>query len=92
MLTNKEFQEKLKNGLRFLDGATGSNLRQAGMPIGVHTEEWVLANPQVLVELQRAYAEAGCQIIYASTFQGQPIALKEIGLDRQTEAINAQLA
>ena len=91
MLTKEEFQNKLQSGLRFLDGATGSNLRQAGMPIGVHTEEWVLSNPHVLVELQRAYQEAGCQIIYASTFQGQPIALQEIGLDRQTEAINAQL-
>ena len=91
MLTKGEFQEKVRSGLRYLDGATGSNLRQAGMPNGCHTEEWVLFHPEVLVELQRAYAEAGCEIIYASTFQGQPIALKEIGLDKQTEAINAQL-
>ena len=91
MLTKEEFREKLRTGLQFLDGATGSNLRQAGMPIGVHTEEWVLANPDVLVSLQRGYAEAGCQIIYASTFQAQPIALQEIRLDQQTEAINAQL-
>ena len=92
MLTNQEFQEKLKNGLRFLDGATGSNLRAAGMPRGCVTEEWVLANPEVLVDLQRRYAQAGCQILYASTFQAQPIALEKIGLQRQTEAINAQLA
>ena len=91
MLTKEEFQEKIRGGLRFLDGATGSNLRKAGMPSGCHTEEWVLCHPEVLAELQRAYAEAGCEVIYASTFQGQPIALKEIGLDRQTEAINAQL-
>lgn len=91
MLTNEEFQQKIQSGLQFLDGATGSNLRLAGMPRGCHTEEWVLAHPEVLVSLQRGYAEAGCQILYASTFQGQPIALKEIGLDRQTEAINAHL-
>ena len=92
MLTKEEFQEKIREGLHYLDGATGSNLRIAGMPRACHTEEWVLFHPEVLVELQRGYAEAGCQIIYAPTFQGQPIALKEIGLDRQTEAINAQLA
>ena len=91
MLTKEEFQKKIREGLRFLDGATGSNLRQAGMPNGCHTEEWVLFHPEVLVSLQKSYAEAGCQVLYASTFQGQPIALKEIGLDRQTEAINAQL-
>ena len=92
MLQKEELQEKIRSGLRFLDGATGSNLRKAGMPNGCHTEEWVLSHPEVLVELQRGYLEAGCEIIYASTFQGQPIALKEIGLDRQTEAINAHLA
>ena len=91
MLTNEQFREKIAGGLRFLDGATGSNLRAAGMPKGCSTEEWVLCHPEVLVSLQRGYAEAGSQILYAPTFQGQPIALKAIGLDRQTEAINAQL-
>ncbi len=91
MLTNEQFREKIAGGLRFLDGATGSNLRAAGMPKGCSTEEWVLCHPEVLVSLQRGYAEAGSQILYAPTFQGQPIALKAIVLERQTEAINAQL-
>ena len=91
MLTKDELQKKIQDGLRFLDGATGSNLRAAGMPVGVHTEEWVLAHPEVLIDLQKRYAEAGCQIIYASTFQAQPIALEEICLQNQTEAVNAQL-
>ena len=30
------------------DGATGSNLRAAGMPVGVPPELWVLEHPQVL--------------------------------------------
>ena len=91
MLTREEFNGRLRDGLRFLDGATGSNLRLAGMPRACHTEEWVLNHPEVLVKLQRDYAKAGAQIIYASTFQAQPIALKEIGLDKHTEAINADL-
>ena len=91
MLTREEFHKKIAAGVHFLDGATGSNLRKAGMPNGCCTEEWVLNHPEVLVSLQRRYAEAGSQIIYAPTFQGQPIALKTVGLDRQTEAINAQL-
>ena len=91
MLTVSEFHKKISGGLHFLDGATGSNLRKAGMPNGVCTEQWVLSHPEILVSLQRSYAEAGSQIIYAPTFQAQPIALKAVGLDRQTEAINAQL-
>ena len=91
MLTKEQFQEKIAAGIRILDGATGSNLRNAGMPKGCCTEQWVLENPVPLVTLQRAYAEAGSQIIYAPTFQAQPIALQTVGLERQTEAVNEAL-
>lgn len=91
MLTKDEFHEKIASGVRFLDGATGSNLRNAGMPKGCCTEKWILENPEPLVRLQRSYAEAGSQIIYAPTFQAQPIALEKVGLASQTEAVNAAL-
>ncbi len=91
MLTKEQFQQKIKEGLHILDGATGSNLRNAGMPKGCCTEQWVLENPEPLVALQRAYAQAGSQIIYAPTFQAQPIALKAVGLEKQTEKVNETL-
>ena len=91
MLTREEFQNLLKGGPLLLDGATGSNLQKMGMPKGCCTEEWVLTNPEALVALQRAYAQAGSNIIYAPTFQAQPIALERVNLQRQCEAINAQL-
>lgn len=91
MLTKEEFQKYLSGGVRILDGATGSNLRAAGMPKGCCTEQWVLENPEPLVLLQRGYAQAGSEILYAPTFQAQPIALKAVGLERQTEKINEAL-
>ena len=91
MLTKAQFHEKIAGGVHLLDGATGSNLRKMGMPNSACTEEWVLANPHILVQLQRSYAAAGSQILYAPTFQAQPIALERVNLHRQTEAINAQL-
>ena len=91
MLTRDEFHRLLENGPILLDGATGSNLMKAGMPRGCCLEEWVLANPEALVALQRRYAQSGSQILYAPTFQAQPIALKQVNLDRQTETVNAHL-
>lgn len=91
MLTKDEFHLKVASGLRFLDGATGSNLQKLGMPRGCCTEKWVLENPEALISLQRRYAEAGSHIIYAPTFQAQPIALAREGLESQTETINAKL-
>ncbi len=91
MLTKQEFHDLISGGVRFLDGATGSNLRLAGMPKGCSTEMWVLEHPDILQNLQRQYAQAGSQILFAPTFQAQPIALKQLGLDKDTEKINARL-
>ncbi len=91
MITKDNLRAMLQKGPVLLDGATGSNLQKAGMPRGGSTELWVLENPRILQDLQRAYAEAGSQILYAPTFQAQPIALKKYGLEKDTEKINAQL-
>lgn len=61
------------------------------MPKGCCTEQWVLENPETLVRLQRGYAQAGTEILYAPTFQAQPIALKAAGLEGQTEKVNEAL-
>ena len=91
MLTKERLHEKIAAGVRFLDGATGSNLQKAGMPRGCCTERWVLEHPDALISLQQSYASAGSQIIYAPTFQAQPIALERQGLEAKTEEINAKL-
>lgn len=91
MLTKEEFAIILQDEPLILDGATGSNLQKAGMPRGCCTEEWILANPEPLVKLQRAYAKAGSRMVYAPTFQAQPIALERVNLHKQTAAVNAHL-
>ena len=91
MISKAAFQALTQAGPLLLDGATGSNLRLAGMPRGCYTEQWILENPQPLLDLQRRYAEAGSRVIYAPTFQAQPIALAQVGLEKQTEAVNEKL-
>ena len=91
MLTKEEFHQLLAEGPLLLDGATGSNLQKAGMPRGCCTEQWILDNPQALTDLQRQYAEAGSRVLYAPTFQAQPIALERENLADRTEEVNARL-
>lgn len=90
-MTHAEFQALTDRGVVLLDGATGSNLMKAGLPRGVCTEQWILENPQALTALQRAYAQAGSQIVYAPTFTGSAPYLRQHGLERQLEAINGAL-
>lgn len=80
----------LKNNI-YLDGATGSNLMKAGMPVGVCPEQWILEHEDVLIGLQNAYVEAGADIVYAPTFTANRIKLAEYGLEAQMEAINEKL-
>ena len=74
-----------------LDGATGSNLQKAGMKPGVCPEEWILENEDKLIALQKAFVEAGTNILYAPTFSGNRIKLEEYGLSERAEEINKRL-
>lgn len=49
-MTKKEFREFVNKGPIILDGATGTNLMAAGMPIGVCPEAWILEHKEVLFE------------------------------------------
>ncbi len=90
-MTREDFRKLTGKGIIFLDGATGTNLQMAGMPTGVCPEEWILDNPQVLVSLQKEFVDAGSDIIYAPTFTGNRIKLKEYGLEDRLEEINTRL-
>ena len=91
MISRESFSTLLANGPLLMDGATGSNLLKAGMPRGVCVEEWIFNNPEHLCNLQRAYVEAGSDIIYAPTFQANPAILRGFNLEAETENINARL-
>lgn len=90
-MTKKEFREFVNKGPIILDGATGTNLMAAGMPIGVCPEAWILEHKEVLLNLQQGYVEAGTNIVYAPTFTGNRIKLEEYGLADRIREINTEL-
>ena len=90
-MTLSEFNARLEAGVLVLDGATGSNLRLAGMPVGVCTEQWVLEHPQAIIDLQSAYAAAGSDIVYAPTFMANRISLAMHGLQDRVAEMNKGL-
>ena len=90
-MQKQDFQKLIEHGPVILDGATGANLMKAGMPKGVCTEKWVLEHPDTIIQLQRAYAEAGSQIIYAPTFAANRISLANHGLSGQVDHLTKTL-
>ena len=74
-----------------LDGATGTQLMAAGKPEGVCGELWNLEHPEVLTAIQKAYAEAGSNAVYAPTFEANRHRLKAFGLENDVARINHEL-
>ena len=90
-MTPTAFAALAQRGIIILDGATGSNLRLAGMPVGVSTEQWVYDHPEAILRLQRAYVEAGSDIIYAPTFMANRVGLGMHGIEDRLKELNTGL-
>ena len=51
-----------------LDGAMGTMLQAAGLPVGELPELWNLTHPEEVTAIQRSYIEAGSGVLYTNTF------------------------
>lgn len=74
-----------------MDGATGTELQKRGMPLGVCTEQWALAHPDALLELQRSYVDAGASVLVVPTMGANRGALEKFGLQEHMEEYNRDL-
>lgn len=90
-MTKEQFQKICSEKIIYLDGATGSNLIKRGMPAGVCPELWIMEHPDVILQLQKEYVEAGSNIIYAPTFTCNRIKLAEYGLADKAGELNKAL-
>lgn len=89
-MTKDEFKKLTENPI-ILDGATGSNMLKAGMPRGTCTERWIFDHKDTILDLQKAYVDAGAQILYAPTFGASRIMLKDHGYGDMVHELNTTL-
>ena len=59
-----------------LDGAMGTQLYKKGYTPGICPEQWSLENKDKVVSIQKAYVDAGSQVIYTPTFGANRIVLE----------------
>lgn len=64
----KPFRELLGTRPLFIDGAMGTMLQSRGLGPGELPELWNVSHPDVLLDIHRAYRDAGADILYANTF------------------------
>lgn len=63
-----------------LDGAMGTQLGKAGIPGGACPEQWVSEHPDAALRIQKAYVDAGSQVLYTPTFGANAASLEKHGL------------
>ena len=74
------------------DGAMGTMLFANGLQFGDPPEVWNLAHPDVIRRIQRAYLEAGSQILLTNTFGGNRARLKLSGHADSVDDLNRTAA
>lgn len=90
-MNKHEFRQLFDEKILILDGATGTNLMNAGMPLGVCPEKYILEHKEVMLELQTSYLNAGTDILYAPTFTCNRLKLREYGLENDLYQMNMDL-
>ena len=81
-----DFREFLKNNNVILDGATGTELQKAGLQVGELPERWNITHPDVLVNLHKAYYDAGANVVSANTFGANILRYNEEELEAVVKA------
>jgi 5-methyltetrahydrofolate--homocysteine methyltransferase len=81
-----------ETGVLVADGATGTNYQSMGMEPGLAPEEWLFQAPERVVELHRAFAAAGADILLTCTFGASSPRLTEGPLAGRTREVNIRAA
>ena len=78
----------LQQGPIVLDGAMGTMLQNAGLPLGQLPETYNLLHPEIVTDIHRQYLQAGARVVLANTFGANAHKLAGSGLAPE-EAIAA---
>lgn len=63
-----DFRKRLREGILYLDGGTGSILQSLGLKPGELPEVWNIERADDIVSVARQYYEAGSNVVYTNTF------------------------
>jgi len=62
------FNAYLQQNIVYLDGGTGTLLQERGLRPGEHPERWNIKHPDAIIEIHKAYYDAGSNVVCTNTF------------------------
>ena len=81
--------EYLKNNILYLDGGMGTLLQSAGLTAGERPELWSISHREKIIEIQKAYFDAGSNVVASNTFGANSL---KFSRDELEEVISAALS
>jgi len=73
--------EYMRNHFLFLDGGMGTLLQEAGLAPGELPERWNVSHPDEIIRIQKAYFDAGSNVVLANTFGANSLKFPEDELE-----------
>ena len=62
----------------FFDGAMGTMLQARGLKAGAFPETYNLTHPDIVLDIHKAYVDAGANVVTANTFGANPFKMKGV--------------
>ncbi|MBC5998224.1 homocysteine methyltransferase [Romboutsia ilealis] len=74
-----EIKEYIKDNVLIFDGAMGTMLQKNGLQMGENPEIFGFNNPDILINIHKAYLEAGSNVVTTNTFGANELKLDKLG-------------
>ena len=74
-----EIKEYIKDNILIFDGAMGTMLQKNGLQMGENPEIFGFNNPDILINIHKAYLEAGANVVTTNTFGANELKLDKLG-------------
>ena len=88
------FRDFLQTNIVRLDGGMGTLLQARGLQPGEHPERWNVTHPDVIVDIHKAYYDAGSHVVSTNTFGANLLKFDEAELEQLVKSAldNARIA
>ena len=67
-----DFRDFLRDNFVILDGGMGSLLQKRGLAPGQNPETFNILHPEIILDIQKAYYDAGSNVVNSNTFGANP--------------------